>query len=493
MSGGLAVVTFSLALLQTCVSLRDRGSGVTEESLGDQISTASRKATHVPRGHVALLQAHDSTCEDVFSKVQKLVGVSGSSIEFSVKTKEEIQGRALSASALEDLQLLVGKITAEEALGQDDVLTSHDLSILASCELGLPDMRLEEKEFTASGNPILQGDMAADENTTQSFLQLGQAIAEGQEWAGPLWEGGAVPWCFHPSISRAARQAWSMALEHVAQRTCLQFQELSAAGPDRCQTVPSVIVQSSDSGCYSYVGDVGWTHKSQALNLGRGCEFLGIAVHELGHAIGMAHEQSRPDRDNYLTIHWDNIPRDKAHNFRVDSNAYVGDRYDYFSLMQYAPYDFAIDRTRRTLEATAEIQTRIMGQRHGFSSSDRSQIMKMYGCSRPRNTRLSFLRSGQWCLGKSYRTSQNWLGRRCYVQEHCISCTAMGDGLPDCTALKKEPLALGVKTACQGPHGRGCRCEIVKNTEAGRFSLTCQKKATRKRKEMKCGYETLKL
>jgi len=43
------------------------------------------------------------------------------------------------------------------------------------------------------------------------------------------------------------------------------------------------------------------------LNLGRGCETVGVAIHELGHVLGMSHEQKRPDRDNFIKVHLDRM------------------------------------------------------------------------------------------------------------------------------------------------------------------------------------------
>ena len=45
----------------------------------------------------------------------------------------------------------------------------------------------------------------------------------------------------------------------------------------------------------------------QAVNIGRGCEYKGIVQHEILHALGRAHEQSRPDRNRYVIINTNNI------------------------------------------------------------------------------------------------------------------------------------------------------------------------------------------
>ena len=61
-------------------------------------------------------------------------------------------------------------------------------------------------------------------------------------------------------------------------------------------TESDYIAITSGNGCWSYVGRQGGR---QALNLQRGspgCVFPGIVEHEMLHALGTWHEQSRPDR-----------------------------------------------------------------------------------------------------------------------------------------------------------------------------------------------------
>ena len=63
-------------------------------------------------------------------------------------------------------------------------------------------------------------------------------------------------------------------------------------------------------------------------------------VHELLHAIGAFHEQSRPDRDNYVIVNSDNVIPGTLQNFRRFTSSVIntfGVGYDYSSVMHYGP------------------------------------------------------------------------------------------------------------------------------------------------------------
>ena len=89
-----------------------------------------------------------------------------------------------------------------------------------------------------------------------------------------------------------------------------------------------MIISSTKTGCWSYVGQLR-SRGAQELNLqSPGCDSVGTAMHEIGHALGMAHEQARPDRDKYVEIHRDRIVSGKGHNFDIAPKGWVENRRD---------------------------------------------------------------------------------------------------------------------------------------------------------------------
>ena len=46
-----------------------------------------------------------------------------------------------------------------------------------------------------------------------------------------------------------------------------------------------------------------------------GCLHKSVITHEFMHAMGMNHEQERPDRDIFVIVDFNNIDEDKAHNY----------------------------------------------------------------------------------------------------------------------------------------------------------------------------------
>jgi len=196
--------------------------------------------------------------------------------------------------------------------------------------------------------------------------------------SGYRWINSTVPYILDPNLPNNVRDQVFSAINHWQTKTSLKFVA-------RTNQSNYIRFQPSNGICSSAVGMQGG---EQAVNLdGYGNCGIGATIHEIGHAMGLWHEQSRYDRDDYVWINWDNIQEQTKFNFN-QANLYSGTwddgldigYYDFNSIMHYDAYAFAIDRTVPTIyPRDPNIPFNALGQRNGLSNGDIQSVAYMYG------------------------------------------------------------------------------------------------------------------
>uniref|UniRef100_A0A8R1YMS8 Metalloendopeptidase n=1 Tax=Pristionchus pacificus TaxID=54126 RepID=A0A8R1YMS8_PRIPA len=134
--------------------------------------------------------------------------------------------------------------------------------------------------------------------------------------------------------------------------------------------------------CSSTIGMKGGI---QNVNLGSGCQSVTVIAHEVSHAFGTLHVQSRSDRDEYVRIDIANIKEGKEHNFlKEPSTGYstYDIPYEFGSMQHYPEKAFALNTTLPTIYATgnnAKYQYSMEGPRATFY--DILLVNRMYQCT----------------------------------------------------------------------------------------------------------------
>ncbi len=138
----------------------------------------------------------------------------------------------------------------------------------------------------------------------------------------------------------------------------------------------------SGSGCASWVGKQGGM---QEITIGS-CA-VGSIAHEMIHAAGMYHEQSREDRDSFITVNLANVTAGKEHNFdkHVSDATDIGP-YNYGSIMHYGATAFSKNGNNTiTVKMPPGTASTVIGQRTSISVGDQNGLKTIYptatGCS----------------------------------------------------------------------------------------------------------------
>jgi Astacin (Peptidase family M12A) len=86
------------------------------------------------------------------------------------------------------------------------------------------------------------------------------------------------------------------------------------------------------------------------VTLQTGCMDQITIAHELGHALGLFHEMSRSDRDNWITVNWSNLSQPDQYKTYIERglDGFDNHSFDFASIMLYGPDAFAKDKTKHT-------------------------------------------------------------------------------------------------------------------------------------------------
>lgn len=178
------------------------------------------------------------------------------------------------------------------------------------------------------------------------------------------------------SYSQEDKQVVAAAMMEIEMNSCLTFKETTESDT----SVSTKLKFINGQGCWSYVGNV---YKTQEISLQQnGCRHQHIAVHEILHAMGSLHEQSRTDRDQYVTIKYENLDPDFLDQFESYLTPPMLDHgipYDYLSIMHYGDYDFSDNNKKTIVTKDAQYQD-VIGEARSMSFYDIKSLNLRYNC-----------------------------------------------------------------------------------------------------------------
>ncbi|KAK0428970.1 hypothetical protein QR680_011113 [Steinernema hermaphroditum] len=159
------------------------------------------------------------------------------------------------------------------------------------------------------------------------------------------WEY-SIPYAYEPSLSDDSKHYAKWAMDFWQNNTCLTFHEVDSSTASKQR----VLYFINGGGCYSGIG----RGSGVGLQEVSACDAYYTSTHEVGHALGFMHEQSRWDRDDYINVDLDNVKKNKKHNYNKrdkDENNNFGKQYDFRGIMHYTDGAFALDDTKTVMFA----------------------------------------------------------------------------------------------------------------------------------------------
>jgi len=187
------------------------------------------------------------------------------------------------------------------------------------------------------------------------------------------WPNAIIPYLISSAFSSQERSVIANAIRTYETKTCIRFKA-------RTTEADYIHILNGGSGqCYSMVGRQGGR---QVVSIGTGCAYTVTVLHELMHAAGFWHEQSRTDRDQYVRINFQNIRSGLEYNFNSYSSNQINDlkaTYDYCSIMHYGATAFS--KNGQPTITVLKSSNCVIGRANDFSEVDIKKLNTLYQCT----------------------------------------------------------------------------------------------------------------
>ncbi|XP_052085695.1 MAM and LDL-receptor class A domain-containing protein 1-like isoform X2 [Mytilus californianus] len=203
-----------------------------------------------------------------------------------------------------------------------------------------------------------------------------------------LWKDGILPYSIH-NMSTSSVTVINKAIKQFHDYTCVKW--ITTTDPlfnPSALGHQNVVTFINGGGCWSWVGNVNPQRNNvQHLSLAEpGCISVSTSVHEMLHAMGGHHEQSRSDRDNYVSIEWPNVKpqwngQAYVRNGNMEkSNTQDNNPYDAESSMQYSLYAFSTNGQKTILFKDQRLEF-LADSADGLEFYDIQDVTDAYKCT----------------------------------------------------------------------------------------------------------------
>jgi len=267
-------------------------------------------------------------------------------------------------------------------------------------------------------------------NPEPDLIDVMKATKNGIAALENHWGNAVIPYTIDAAFTDSERAVIAQGIKQVEDNSCLRFVE-------RNGEYDYVQIHPGKGGCYAVIPyRIGAGMREIGLEQD-GCVYTKVVVHELLHAVGVKHEQCRPDRDDYITINWSNIQDGGPSQYFKDTwiggdaptnicketldyencrstffTTACGFPYDYASVMHYSTTSFAIDPSQNVMTAK-DTSVTTLGNTE-MSELDSKKLQCLYNCDGTSHSECGghfYGESGNLKAGADGSTGCEWLLR----------------------------------------------------------------------------------